>query len=152
MPRQYWNNALTNDCFNSGGCGSRVKMPDLYDTNNPIQILLIEDREGDAVLIRHAAAEFASPVTITTVLDAAEALVLVVNPLYQPDLIILELNTPKVDGHTFLRDGDQRRKLPQWCLHHRATREIRKPCCNRVRGTMSSNLWISMPTRKPFRS
>ena len=79
------------------------KMPDIHDTNNPIQILLIEDSEGDAVLIKHATAEFPSPVMITTALDAAEALVLLSNPLYQPELIILDLNTPKVDGHASLK-------------------------------------------------
>ena len=77
-------------------------MADLHDTNNPIQILLIEDCEGDALLVKHAIAEFPSPVKITIAPDAEEALVLLANPLYQPELIILDLNTPKVDGHAFL--------------------------------------------------
>jgi hypothetical protein len=56
------------------------EMPELHDTNNPIQIVLIEECEGDAFLIKHATAEFPSPVAITIAVDAKEALVLLANP------------------------------------------------------------------------
>ena len=77
-------------------------MPCLDDKNNPIQILLIEDCEGDALLIRLATAEFPVPVTMTVATDGEQALALLANPVYRPELIILDLNTPKIDGHTFL--------------------------------------------------
>lgn len=67
-----------------------------------IEILLIEDNAADVVLTRQALAEFAVPINLHTACDGEEGLKMLSKPGFKPDLIILDLNLPKIDGHTVL--------------------------------------------------
>lgn len=67
-----------------------------------IEILLIEDNPGDALLVK----EFLSDryvVRVTLAQDGEEAIQLLMRRDYRPDLILLDLKMPKLDGHEVLR-------------------------------------------------
>ena len=73
----------------------------------PINILLIEDNEGDIVLTTEALKEFTIPNTLSVIRDGWEGLQYVENSgkysdKPEPDLILLDINLPKVNGHEFL--------------------------------------------------
>ncbi len=70
----------------------------------PIQILLAEDDDGDALITRRAIKRSAFPVEIVVVGDGQEALDFLQapqNPL--PDLLLLDIHLPKVSGLEVLR-------------------------------------------------
>ncbi len=73
-----------------------------------LHILLVEDNEGDIILTREALGEVGAIKDISVVKDGKEAL----NYLFkkgrfenavQPDLILLDINLPKVDGKQVLK-------------------------------------------------
>lgn len=71
------------------------------------KILLVEDNEGDIELIKIAFEDNNLPYTIENAYNGEEALNLlkamdIENKL--PDLIMLDLNMPKMDGKTFLKE------------------------------------------------
>lgn len=76
-------------------------------THRAIKILLIEDNPGDVRLTQEAFKESSKNVELDVVMDGVEA----VNYLYKqgtyadrtsPDLILLDLNLPKMDGRQVL--------------------------------------------------
>jgi CheY-like chemotaxis protein len=70
----------------------------------PIELFVIEDNAGDCVLIRHVVAECQIPIRLRIARDGEEALQMLADPEYfKPNLIILDLNVPKVSGLEFLR-------------------------------------------------
>jgi chemotaxis family two-component system response regulator Rcp1 len=66
------------------------------------KILLIEDNAGDVFLIRQALAEAPTPMGISVAIDGQQALQLLSNREFQPNLIILDLNDPKIPGIALL--------------------------------------------------
>ena len=66
------------------------------------QILLIEDNAGDVLLIRQVVSEATSPIKVSVARDGEQALQILANPEFKPDLIILDLNIPKVPGIALL--------------------------------------------------
>ncbi len=73
-----------------------------------IEILVVDGNPRDAILVR----DFLSKkygVQVTVAHDGPEALDLLLRPAYQPSLILLDLNIPKLDGQEVLRW--MRRKL-----------------------------------------
>jgi chemotaxis family two-component system response regulator Rcp1 len=77
--------------------------------NRPIEILLVEDNEGDARLARESLKESEITNNVHHVIDGVEAL----NFLYnkgtykeapRPDLILLDLNLPRKDGREVLAE------------------------------------------------
>jgi chemotaxis family two-component system response regulator Rcp1 len=68
-----------------------------------VDVLLIEDNLGEVVLIRDAANRLAVPVNLHVALDGHQALLMLSNPHFQPDLILLDLNIPKISGTALLR-------------------------------------------------
>jgi CheY-like chemotaxis protein len=64
----------------------------------PVDVLLIEDNLGDAVLIRDAVNRLPVAVNLHVAMDGHQALLLLSNPHFQPDLIVLDLNIPKISG------------------------------------------------------
>jgi CheY-like chemotaxis protein len=88
----------------------------------PIRLLLVEDNPGDVELIKEILDESLQNFEITALADGAEALEYLlhrrlndrsVNPL--PDLMLLDLNLPRVSGHAVLkalRASDTARTLP----------------------------------------
>lgn len=76
---------------------------------NPINILLVEDNEGDILLTKDALEEGEilkslkvirdGPSTITYLEETAYS-----DPLELPDLILLDINLPKKNGHEVLKE------------------------------------------------
>lgn len=66
----------------------------------PYEVLLVEDNAGDALLIGQALADSPKQVHLHVARDGEQALQLLQG--FEPDLIILDLNIPKVSGFTVL--------------------------------------------------
>jgi CheY-like chemotaxis protein len=85
-----------------------------------IRVLLIEDNSGDALLIKEAFQESGSGCIITSASDGEAALEMLRGiGAEQPDLILLDLNLPKLNGHEVLKQlkADSRlRSIPVMIL------------------------------------
>lgn len=70
----------------------------------PAEILLVEDNAGDALLVGQALAECRTqvPVHLHIARDGAQALQILGENDFEPDLIILDLNIPKISGFAVL--------------------------------------------------
>ncbi len=85
---------------------------------DPIHILLIEDNEGDIVLTTEAFEEGKISNSMSIVKDGWEAIqYLDQNEGYEdaqrPDLVLLDINLPKVNGHEVLKHIKTSEKLKQ---------------------------------------
>src|SRR5713226_459066 len=80
-------------------------------SGHPIEVLLIEDAAGDALLIGQILAKFPTPVNRAVARDVVQALIMLGDPAFQPDLIILDLNLPMMSGHVLL-ERNQRKDIP----------------------------------------
>ena len=69
---------------------------------NSIKVLLIEDNVADIALIREALAGEPIPVTLHVAKDGEHAIEMLAAGQFEPDLVILDLNLPKVSGLSFL--------------------------------------------------
>ncbi len=72
------------------------------------EILLVEDNWGDALLMREAFRESGLVVKLSIVTDGEQALAFlnregIFAEASRPDLILLDLNLPRMDGRGFLR-------------------------------------------------
>jgi len=83
-----------------------------------IRILIIEDNPGDVRLLKDALKELKAPVEIRVARDGAEGLKITFDNNagaegWQPDLIFLDLNLPKIGGHEVLAriKGDPDKRL-----------------------------------------
>ena len=76
-------------------------------------LLLVEDNPGDVRLVREAFARRPHPPDIVHASDGIAALEYLRGDSERPDLILLDLNLPRMDGREFLavakRDADLRR-------------------------------------------
>ena len=66
------------------------------------EVFLIEDNPADVLLTRQALSKYPIPIKIRVAKDGEQALVTLTGADCKPNLIILDLNMPKVDGHTVL--------------------------------------------------
>ena len=62
----------------------------------------MEDNAGDAVLIRQILADASVPVNLHIVRDGEQALTLLSDADFEPSLIILDLNIPRITGLALL--------------------------------------------------
>jgi CheY-like chemotaxis protein len=69
---------------------------------SPSEILLVEDNAGDALLIGQALADYPAPVHLRIARDGEQALQMLGEPGFMPDLIILDLNIPRISGYGVL--------------------------------------------------
>jgi chemotaxis family two-component system response regulator Rcp1 len=84
-----------------------------------IQILLVEDNEGDIVLTLEALQDAKITNEVSVVRDGAEAIDFLYArksvPHLLPDLILLDINLPKIDGKEVLqtiKTDEKLRKIP----------------------------------------
>ncbi|HUJ50568.1 MAG TPA: response regulator [Bryobacteraceae bacterium] len=68
----------------------------------PIEILLVEDNAGDVLLVRQALAAEQFPINIHVAMDGKQAVQILAARQFQPDLVILDLNIPKISGLSVL--------------------------------------------------
>lgn len=73
-----------------------------------IDVLIIEDNPGDVRLLEEAFEELQANIRIHVARDGAEGLEMAHRtppdyPKWRPDIILLDLNLPKVSGHEVLR-------------------------------------------------
>jgi CheY-like chemotaxis protein len=66
-------------------------------------IFLIEDNAGDILLIRQAMDSLEMPIQIHVARDGDQALFMLAEGHFEPDLILLDLNLPKISGSWFLQ-------------------------------------------------
>ncbi|HTA71626.1 MAG TPA: response regulator, partial [Bryobacteraceae bacterium] len=78
----------------------------------PPEVLLIEDNAGDALLVGQAIGECSAPVHLHVARDGEQALQILGEPDYKPDLIILDLNIPKLSGYAVLASYPARKTTP----------------------------------------
>jgi two-component system, chemotaxis family, response regulator Rcp1 len=84
----------------------------MADIGRPVEILLVEDNEGDARLAREALRDAKVRNNLYWVKDGVEAVAYLRNQgkyegLVRPDVILLDLNLPKKDGREVLADIKQ---------------------------------------------
>jgi CheY-like chemotaxis protein len=65
-------------------------------------IFLVEDNAGDILLIRQILAGLPIPIHLHIARDGDQALFMMAEGLFRPDLILLDLNLPNVSGSLFL--------------------------------------------------
>lgn len=75
----------------------------------PVHILMVEDNEGDVLLTKEALKSGKVSNQISVVQDGLEALEFLhregkYSDAVRPDLILLDLNLPRKDGHEFLAE------------------------------------------------
>jgi len=64
----------------------------------PIELLLVEDSAGDILLIRQALAGAGVPITVHVAVDGKQAMQILAARHFDFDLVILDLNIPKLSG------------------------------------------------------
>lgn len=88
--------------------------------HQPINILLVEDNEGDILLIEEALIEAKILNTMEIARDGAAAIKMLeelaqLNPCSLPDIILLDINLPKKNGHEVLasiKENPDLKKIP----------------------------------------
>ena len=69
----------------------------------PVQLLLVEDSASDILLITQTLREQPFPIDVQVAVDGEQALQVFADGHFRPDLVILDLNIPKVHGFDVLR-------------------------------------------------
>ena len=64
----------------------------------PVEVLLVEDNDADARLIKEIVSQCSVAVRITVAEDGEKALSFLADPQFKPDLIITDMIVPKVSG------------------------------------------------------
>ena len=115
---------------------------------NEIQILLVEDNEGDILLTLEAFKEMKVKNTVTVVKDGVEAIEFLKNrseasDLIMPDLILLDINMPKLNGIEvleFIKKDEKFRKIPVVMLTTSSSQEDISACYDKF-----ANCFITKP-------
>jgi DNA-binding response OmpR family regulator len=68
----------------------------------PVELLLVEDNAGDILLIRQTLAAESFPISIHVAMDGKQAVQILAARQFIPDLLILDLNIPKISGLSVL--------------------------------------------------
>jgi CheY-like chemotaxis protein len=76
-----------------------------------IEVFLVEDNPADVLLVRVALSQVPFPLKLLVAKDGEQALKMLDSAEFQPQLIILDLNMPRIDGQTVLREC-HRTKIP----------------------------------------
>src|ERR1700677_2596301 len=89
-------------CTEDGHIETIDKNTDVVAPMGTPEVLLVEDNAGDALLIGQALEECQIRVHLHIARDGEQALQILGESDFKPDLIILDLNIPRVSGHTVL--------------------------------------------------
>ena len=76
-----------------------------------VHVLLIEDNPGDVLLIREAIRTHRLPADTRVACDGEQALALL-NSGFMPDVVVLDLNIPRLNGEEFLKRWNINPKPP----------------------------------------
>ena len=76
-----------------------------------VEVFLVEDNPADVLLVRVALSQVPFPLKLLVAKDGEQALKMLSSSDFQPHLIILDLNMPRVDGQTVLQQFQQK-KIP----------------------------------------
>jgi chemotaxis family two-component system response regulator Rcp1 len=76
-----------------------------------IEVFLVEDNPADVLLVRVALSQVPFPLKLLVAKDGEQALKMLGSSDFHPQLIILDLNMPRVDGQTVLQQCQQT-KIP----------------------------------------
>jgi CheY-like chemotaxis protein len=77
----------------------------------PIEVLYVEDSAGDVLIMGQVLAEFLQPVNLSIARDGGQALAMLADERFKPDLIILDLNLPVLSGFEVL-ERNPRKDVP----------------------------------------
>ena len=69
---------------------------------NTVNILLIEDNEADHVILRDIAENLSNNFELIWVTDGREAIDFLESGSKDPDIIFLDVNMPRMNGHDFM--------------------------------------------------
>jgi len=82
--------------------GGTIKTDKARAMAKPVEILLVEDNAGDILLVRQALADEQFPINLHVAMDGKQAVQILAARQFQPDLVILDLNIPKISGLSVL--------------------------------------------------
>jgi len=82
--------------------GGTIKTNGTARMIKPVEILLIEDNAGDILMVRQALADEQFPINLHVAMDGKQAVQILAAHHFQPDLVILDLNIPKISGLSVL--------------------------------------------------
>lgn len=74
----------------------------------PVEMLLVEDNYGDALLMREACSTIKTPIQVSVAEDGEEAMSILRREgphtdRLRPDLVVLDVNLPGISGHEVLK-------------------------------------------------
>lgn len=76
-----------------------------------IEVLYVEDSAGDVLLTKQILSEFLQPVKLSVARDGHQALTMLADERFQPDMIILDLSLPVLSGYDVL-ERNPRKDIP----------------------------------------
>ena len=103
--------------------------------NEVIQVLLVEDNEGDVLLVNEAFSSYSQRFELVSVSDGDQALMYLKKAgeyanAPTPDIILLDMNLPKRDGRqllTSIKSDDELKVIPTLVMtSSRAAQDIKK--------------------------
>jgi chemotaxis family two-component system response regulator Rcp1 len=129
-----------------------------------IEVFLVEDNPADVLLVRVALSQFPLPLKLVVAKDGEQALKMLASVDFHPQLIILDLNMPRVDGQAVLQQfqqnnipivifsSTQNRVEVQRALALGAREYVQKPIgfepyADAVRGIVER--WVGAPLKPP---
>jgi two-component system response regulator len=75
----------------------------MTDPARPISVLLVEDSPGDVLMVRQALGGESLPIRVRVALDGEQAVQIMSGPDFRADVVILDLNLPKICGFSILQ-------------------------------------------------